>query len=174
MFLAVGLLIHFQDIPTYYPPYKPTAWTTVVYIVNYFIASILGGLAIPFMVINWYSKRMVNLSGLLAILLIILMFGIAAAYSWDIPWLYFIAAIVLYASVSVVLNLDLNSEDSDRYKPMFKDHRFTMGSHLAFIFLLVGFWLHSNNVAVYISFFLGGIAGGLIIPYLVVRGNPKS
>src|SRR5260370_7850527 len=139
MFLAVGLLIHFQDIPTYYPPYKPTAWTTVVYIVNYFIASILGGLAIPFMVINWYSKRMVNLSGLLAILLIILMFGIAAAYSWDITWLYFIAAIVLYASVSVVLNFDLNSENSTTYNPTFKIHSFTIVPHLLFLCLLIAF-----------------------------------
>ncbi len=90
------------------------------------------------------------------------MFGIAVAYRWDIPWLYFIAAIVLYASANVAGNVF--GED---------DLRLRIGLHLAFIFLLVGFWLHSNNTTVYIGFFIGGIAGGLIIPYLIVRGHQE-
>lgn len=166
MFLAVGLLLRFQDFPSPSPPYRPNAPATLAYILLFFIASVLGGLAIPFMVIKWNNKHTVSLSGLLALLLIILMFLIAAAYSWYIPWLYFFASIGLYGFVNVVLNIEVTGSSG---LPVDRDDRFYMGEHLAFIFLLVGLLLHSNNDAFYIGFFIGGIAGGLIVPYLLFR-----
>src|SRR5260370_40684331 len=64
LFLAAGLLIHFQDALTTYPPYKPDAGSAVVYMTFYFVVSVLGGLAIPFLVLKrTKGKHVSNFSG---------------------------------------------------------------------------------------------------------------
>jgi hypothetical protein len=155
MFLAVGLLIRFPSHTLIY-----TLNVDSAYRFGYFIASILGGLTIPFLIYEKVrGEYTFILHGLLAFLLIAVMFGIAFYYQWDIPWLYFIGAIILYALFNVVSNQQTEAIDG----------RFRLGYHLAFIFLLVGFWLHSNNDTVYTGFFIGGIAGGIAIPFLLIR-----
>jgi hypothetical protein len=73
--------------------------------VGYFIASALGGLAIPFLLFKSPSI----LHGPLALLLIILMFEVAFLYSWnfnEIYLAYFGLAIILYTYACLSLNRD--------------------------------------------------------------------
>jgi len=130
LFLAVGLLLRF---PNYIGPFGLTisGESTRAF---YFIASVFGGLAVPFMLLtaNRFDGIRINPHGLVALLLIFLMFGIAFFYHWSLDWLYwpyFIVAIALYVAVSVpyfVFKLPGGRRPS-------------LGKHLAFFFLIVGF-----------------------------------
>jgi hypothetical protein len=159
LFLAVGLLIHFPNYTLFGyhgsdNDIKP----------SYFVASVVGGLAIPFLLLRISQNKIaLNTHGVIGMLLIILMFGIAFFYSWNITWWYFIGAIALYTGTSVVLNLRSEVEPPGTF------FRARLGWHLAFIFLLVGFGFHFQDGGINLGFFIASIAGGLVIPYLLFR-----
>jgi hypothetical protein len=173
LFWAVGLLLHFQD---YIP--RDVFGITWVYPAGlveagYFIVSIVGGLAIPFLLLKFFhGGNIINLHGLIALLLIILLFGVAFFYNWSfnhLYQLYFLAA-MLYAGACILMGPDFWSSH-DGSDPLPPPVRPQLGCHLAFIFLIVGFGLHFKDGASIIGFFIASIAIGLAIPYLLFRGS---
>ena len=166
LFWAVGLLLHFQD----YSFQTSSGSETIPALLLgffYFIASIFGGLTLPFLVLRAQGI----LHGLVALLLIIIMFGIAFLYNWNLGayWLYFITAITLYVIACLSLNpdhLDYASRYGESPPSVVREQ---LGCHLAFIFLLVGFALHFKDVGAIIGFFIASIAIGLAIPYMLFR-----
>jgi hypothetical protein len=132
------------------------------------VARIVGGLAIPFMRLRIWSlnKIRINPHGLVALLLILLMLGIAFFYNWSLDWLSWLdlrGAIALYgaACLPYVVFKDLPG----------RGRRSSLGKHLAFFFLRVGFGLHFKNGIAIIGFFIASIAAGLVIPYLLLRDS---
>jgi len=168
LFLAAGLLLQFHEyiIPSSAGGgHLPDDFFRGCF----FIAGIAGGLAIPFLVLRIsQSKNSINFHGVVGILLIVLMFGIAFLYGWNISWWYFITAIVLYSGALLFLNLHEDIAVQGIAPELF---RFRLGCHLAFIFLVVGLAFHFQNESINFGFFLAGIAGGLVIPYLLLRGS---
>jgi hypothetical protein len=161
LFLAVGLALHF---PNYIGPFGLPISGEITR-AFYFIASVLGGLAIPFMLLRGdrFDGITINPHGLVALLQIFLMFGVAFFYKWSFDWLYwlyFIAAIALYVAASVPYFVL-------KYSP--GGRRASLGKHIAFFFLIVGFGLQFKNAISIIGFFIASIAAGLVIPYLLIR-----
>ncbi len=109
-----------------------------------------------------------NPHGIIGMALIILMFGIAFLYDWNINWWYFILAIALYSGAIIFMTLgeDFSEQGSGPAPVLFRPR---LGCHLAFIFLAVGLGLHFQNGGINFGFFIAGIAGGLVIPYLLFR-----
>ncbi len=105
----------------------------------------------------------VNGHGVFGLAAIIAMFGIALSRGWNIPWLYFVASIVLYAIVVISLSLLIESgePDADLLRPM-------IGAHLAFVFLVVGLLFDFQSFFVSLGYFVASIAMGVVIPYLVL------
>lgn len=163
MFLGVGLLIHFPN--SSFMDLSP--FGSLDARSSYFIASVIGGLALPFLLLRVVEgKNRVNLHGIIGIALITLMFGIALLYDWNIYWGYFILAIALYSGAIIFLNL---VEDIPGEGPPPKLFRPRLGCHLAFVLLVVGLGLHFQNMGINFGFFVAGVAGGLVIPYLLFR-----
>ncbi len=168
LFLAAGLLLQFHSyaIPE---SLGGGALPAEFFRGCYFIAAVVGGLAIPFMVLRIsQGENSINIHGVVGILLVILMFGIAFYYGWNISWWYFIAAIAIYTGAIVFLNFFEDFLVVGKAPELF---RLRLGCHLAFIFLLVGFAFHFQNEGVNFGFFIASIAGGLVIPYLLFRGS---
>ncbi len=171
LFLAIGLLLSFPNSTHLFG--IPISGEIMRFL--YFAVSIVGGLAIPFVLLRILEDRkgdhkiVINLSGLVALILIALMFGIAFFYRWSfdwIYWLYFVAAVGLYVGACIRLN---PGPYTDRTRLEFVRNQF--GWHLAFVFLIVGFALHFNNGISIVGFFIASIAVGLVIPYLLFRDS---
>jgi len=156
LFLAVGLLLHFQSyiIPSI------AGGGQLPFRAVFFLASVAGGLAIPFLLLKIsQNKNTIDPHGVVGALLIILMFGIAFFYGWNINWWYFIGAIALYAGA--IIFLKFLTDFPPEYGPPKTFFRARLGWRLAFIFLLVGFGLHFKDGGVNLGFFIASIAGGL-------------
>ena len=148
LFLAVGLLLHF--------PGEHIIWL-------YFVASLFGGITIPFLLLTpSEGKDTLYIHGLIALLLISLMFGIAFYYKWifsGMYWICCVVAIILYAVITIFLDPTSSS----------RLFQFQLGCHIAFFFLLVGFGLHFKDAGIITGFFFASIAAGIAIPYLLFR-----
>jgi hypothetical protein len=108
------------------------------------------------------KKARVNLHGLVGIVLIILMFGIAYYWNWNIDWVYFVAAIVLYAGAIIFLTIAQSNLKSVYY---FDVLRLLLGCHCVLVFLALGLWLHFPDGRVSAAFFIASTAVGLAIPF---------
>jgi len=129
---------------------------------GYFIACVSGGLALPFLLLK--GKSSINLHGIIGMILIILIFGIAFFYDWTISWWYFILAIALYSGAIIFLTLGEDSQE-----PASELFKLRLSCHLAFVFLMVGLALHFQNEAINVGFFVVSVTGGLVIPHLLFR-----
>ena len=169
IFLALGLWLHFSDGR-----------------VNaaFFLASTAVGLAIPFSLFTIKTKNAVeeghainrtsgkfNPYGILGGVAIILMFGFAFRWQWNINWVYFLGATILY-SIAVII-LALNYEDRSfgygDFQPSLTIFRLLLGCHLALLFLAVGLFLHFKDNGANFAFFLAGTAAGVALPFLLIR-----
>ena len=135
-----------------------------------------------------------NVHGGLGIAAIALMVGIVFAKDWQIPWLYFGAAVLFYSGSVIALSVwqeeekgkqvTLNSELKGPHTRdriiileeiteskviMFTLFRVLLGCHLAFAFqalgLLIGF---GDAIVVRLGYFLASLAIGLAIPFLLL------
>jgi hypothetical protein len=171
LFLAVGLLIRFQSNDLIAnSPVRSSYFIVGITRSGYFIASIIGGLALPFLLLKKFQdKNRISLYGIIATILIILLFLIALLYNWNISWWYFMLAITLFTGATIFLNLREDFPPTNGPAP--KLFRPRLGWNLAFIFLMVGFGLHFHDEGANFGFFIASIAGGLVIPYLLFRGS---
>jgi hypothetical protein len=161
-FTALGLWIHFSDI-------RANA--------AFFLASIAVGVAIPFSLFTIEIGELVgvrgeritaiaraswkfNPYGILGGVAIILMFGFAFRWQWNINWWYFLAATILY-SLAVI-----NLAHRGRSLTIF---RLLLGCHLALLILAVGLLLHFQDNRINLAFFLAGTAAGVAFPFLLIR-----
>ncbi len=139
-------------------------------------------------------KVSLNRHGLLGIAAIALMVGIAFARGWQIPWLYFGAAVLFYAGAVIALSVWQDEERnrqanllSELHNPMFRDHhtinmelsesraaaftffRVLLGCHLAFSFQALGLLIDTESVVVRLGYFLASLAIGLVVPFLLLN-----
>lgn len=173
LLLILGLLIHFQDYhysqQTIFGGTQEETAPSDVFAFIYFLASTLGGLAIPFLLLRIsQNQNTLNPDGILGTLLIFLMLVIAYLYAWNISWWYFSLALIMYSAAIISLNLLTDFPPQNLSPPTFRSR---LGSHLAFLLLVVGFLLHFQDEGVNVGFFIASIAGGLVIPYLLFRGS---
>jgi hypothetical protein len=134
-----------------------------------------------------------NRHGLLGMAAIALMVGIAFARRWQIPWLYFGAAVLFYAGAVIALSVWQDEERNrqanlraELSSPMFRDHhtinmelsesqaaaftffRVLLGCHLTFSFQALGLLIDTESVVVRLGYFLASAAIGLVIPFLLL------
>ncbi|HEY3341908.1 MAG TPA: hypothetical protein VGK81_07810 [Anaerolineae bacterium] len=138
--------------------------------------------------------------GLLGILAIAIMVGVAFAKQWHIPWLYFGASVLFYCGAVIALSvwqdeekgkqdtlqhelsgphqretLMIVEESNESKVVMFTLFRALLGCHLAFAFQAMGMLLElSDSIVVRMGYFLASLAIGLAIPFLVLTRREDS
>lgn len=159
LFFAVGLF--FSD---------PNEW--------YFVGSgFVFGLAISFLLLRTSEDRNVlHLHGLIALLLITLMVGVAFLYVRtrvsEVYAVVYLACVEIATLAYIVATIVLKSSFSYG-KASSRVLKLQLGCHLAFIFLIVGFVLPLKNVGSVIAYFILGVAVGLAIPYVLIRSSSR-
>ncbi|MBA8931791.1 hypothetical protein BC739_009050, partial [Kutzneria viridogrisea] len=85
------------------------------------------------------EKVRVNWHGVLGVALVLAAVGIAFVRRWDVPWLYFLAAIVGYVVAVLALTFALRGSRG-QYAELdsFDLMRVMYGAHLGFLFLVGG------------------------------------
>jgi hypothetical protein len=160
IFLAIGLWSHFSD----------NRLNSL-----FFVTGASAGFSIPFSLVNvnfWTRRHSGTVSvkfsfgGVLGVIAIILMFGIAFYYRWDINLAYFVAAIILYALVVIIITLKSEDYYAKEHSNSFK---LLLGCHLALFILAIGLYFHFQGYT-NLFFFIGGTTAGLAIPFLLIRG----
>jgi len=135
-------------------------------------------------------KLRINPHGVLGVATILIMLGVAFAKTLDIPWSYLIVAITSYsiAVIGLTIHLDQLGEKTDELrKQRFQDRRLKqtidesflvfrmlIGSHITFALLTLGLWIGFNSVYSAIGLFLVSVAGGLAIPFFLLRKDDRS
>jgi hypothetical protein len=145
-------------------------------------------------------KLKINGQGLLGILAIALMIGVAFAKQWRIPWLYFGASVLFYCGAVIALSVWQEEEKSKQNTlqhelsmshqretlmiveeineskvVMFTLFRALLGCHLAFAFQAMGIVIDmSDSIVVRMGYFLASLAIGLAIPFLVLTRRDDS
>jgi hypothetical protein len=141
-----------------------------------------------------------NVQGLLGIAAIALMVGVVFARGWQIPWLYFGAAVLFYAGAVIALSvwqeeekgrqaaLEVERREEHLRDPrvileelyegkvvMFTLYRALLGCHLAFAFQAVGLLIDfSDAIVVRLGYFLASLAIGLAIPFLLLTRKEEN
>jgi hypothetical protein len=151
-FLALGLWLNFGNI-----------------LIDgaFFISGGIVGFSIPFVLVSTEKGAKFIPYGLVGILAIISMFGVAFYWHWNITWWYFTLALVLYSIV--VISVTLIGEDAEASTNIFFI-KSILGFHIALLILAVGLWFRFESFGINVAFFLAGTAGGLAIPHLLLRG----
>jgi len=130
-------------------------------------------------------KLRINPHGVFAVAAILVMLGVAFARKWDISWSYLVVAIASYsiAAIGLMIHLDQLGEKTEelrkqRYQARklkqtidesFLVFRILVGSHIAFALLILGLGLGFNSAYSAAGFFLVSVAGGLAIPFFLLR-----
>jgi hypothetical protein len=100
-----------------------------------------------------------NLHRIFGMLAVIAMIIVVALKGWnDIPWLYFVFAVILYSS-AIVASFILRVED----------FRLMMGYHLALIFLTIGMGIGFESAGAYAGVFFASVFLGLAIPFILLK-----
>ncbi|MEU8897280.1 hypothetical protein [Nocardia sp. NPDC048505] len=113
------------------------------------------------------DQAMINWHGVLGVVLVIAAVTIALVRQWDVPWLYFLAAIVGY--VAAVLSLTFDFAGYTRSGDRFDFLRVLYGSHLSFLFLIFGLVIPFDGFWAGLGVFIASIAAGMVIPFLLVN-----
>lgn len=116
----------------------------------------------------------INGHGLFGAVCIIIMLAIAFLRDWEIEWLwYFAGSVIIYGLTVIILTLvfeDYKKNESKYYETeTFTTFRPLMGSHCAFVFLLIGALLPLSSRGVMFGYFLASVAAGLALPFLVIK-----
>ena len=135
-------------------------------------------------------KVRISPHGVFGVAAILIMLGAAFDKRWDIPWSYLIVAITSYsvAVIALTVHLDqLGEKTKELRKQRFQDRklkqtidesfvafRILIGSHITFALLALGLWIGFNTVFSVIGFFLVSVAGGLAIPFFLLRKDDRS
>lgn len=96
------------------------------------------------------SKMRVNFHGMIGLVAIALVIGVAFQLRWNIVWWYFVLSILLY-SISIISLTFLKGDASTLGNHLV--FRFLLGCHLAFLFLAGGLWLNFPNFFVQAGIF---------------------
>ena len=135
-------------------------------------------------------KLKINPHGVLGVAAILIMLGAAFDKRWDVPWSYLIVAIASYsiAAIGLTVHLDqLGEKTEELRKQRFQDRRLKqtidesflvfrilIGSHITFALLTLGLWIGFGSVYSVIGFFSVSVAGGLAIPFFLLRKDDRS
>ncbi len=133
--------------------------------------AILGGLIIPYLLLQRgiQTKIEINMHGVVAFVLICIMLIVGLLLSWAVVRWYFIAAIAGYAYFIALVTYLL--ADSNR-RSNIQVLRLLLGFHLAFVLLMAGVVLRFKNESIYGPYFLASVAGGIVVPFLLLRAKP--
>lgn len=177
--LAIGLLINFNYLIQMFIHFLSGSNETDIAMIvpffrlPYFVQAIAFGFMTAFLLFHKDSYDLkLSSHGIFALIFVVLMFAIAFFQRWAINLFYFLAAIDLYMGRIVYLNAI--QESSNRYTArgsIIKSDplKRLLGCHFAFILLLIGFVLHFSSLEISYGFFIGSIAAGLVMPYLLFR-----
>ena len=122
----------------------------------------------------------INYQGLIAMGLVIIMFG-SIFFIKNINWPFLIISVLLYAIAIVsitVIRERLQTQQFVGQTPslatqMFRADRAIICSHGAFVLLIMGLWIASyqlqGNNGIIAGLFLACVAGGALVPYLLIR-----
>ena len=135
-------------------------------------------------------KLRINPHGVFAMAAILVMLGVAFAKKWDVLWSYMVVAIVSYsiAVIGLSIHLDRLGEQTEelrlqRYQnrklkqtmgEAFFVFRILIGSHIVFVLLTLGLGLGFKSVYSAIGLFLVSLAGGLAIPFFLLRKDDRQ
>ena len=103
-----------------------------------------------------------NGHGVVGVVAIGVMLGVAFLQNWNIDWLYFVIAVVAYSAT--ILNFT-----SVEYLRRSVDIRWMYGAHIAFLLLAGGLWINIRGFFIQVGIFIAAVAVGLAIPFLLVR-----
>lgn len=116
-----------------------------------------------------------NPHGVVGVVFLVLMFGIAFFLNWNVNWWYFSIAVVLYSVAIISLTL---AEERTRARGYVSRefvgfvgsiHKWLLGCHLALLFLAVGLFFPQPWL-----FFIPSIYGGLAIPFLLLKTRTEE
>jgi len=135
-------------------------------------------------------KLKINPHGIFGVAAILIMLGAAFDKRWDVPWSYLIVAIASYsiAVIGLTVHLDqLGEKTEELRRQRFQDRRLKqtidesflvfrilIGSHITFALLTLGLWIGFGSVYSVIGFFSVSVAGGLAIPFFLLRKDDRS
>lgn len=114
------------------------------------------------------TKVRINFHGLFGVVLILVAVGTAMLKHWQIPWLYFLVAIVGYCLAVLILTFavaDLTKRRAEKFDLM----RVMYGAHLSFMFLIVSLLLSFSGFWLGFGIFVASVAAGMVIPFLLVH-----
>lgn len=132
-----------------------------------------------------------NLDGIISLVVILLIIGVAFLRDWNISWWYFISILLSYilfllffSRVKHALHSDRLLAGDYRYKTViiyfFKIRQsnipqILIAAHFALLLLVVGLWLNPANFFTQVGIFAGAVLIGGGLPFLVLRFNdPES
>ena len=134
-------------------------------------------------------KLKINPHGVFAMVAILVMLGVAFARQWDILWSYVVVAIVSYsiAVIALTVHLDRLGEQTEELRKQryqnrklkqtidesFLVFRILIASHIAFVLLTLGLGLGFQSAYSALGFFLVSLAGGLAIPFFLLRKDAR-
>lgn len=104
------------------------------------------------------KKISIKIHGVIGVIAIVAMIGIGVHKSWDIPWLYVVAACLMYSLVVIFAE----GEDLSTTQVLW-------GSHLSFSLLAGGLLIKAEGFWAYAAIFVSAIALGMAIPFMVVK-----
>jgi hypothetical protein len=135
-------------------------------------------------------KLKINPHGVFGMISILIMLAVAFAKKWDVLWSYLIVGITFYsiAVIGLTIHLDRLGEKTEelrrqRYQDRklkqtideaFFGFRILIGSHIVFALLIIGLGLGFNSVYSAAGFFLVSVAGGLAIPFFLLRKDDRQ
>jgi len=135
-------------------------------------------------------KLKINPHGVFAIVAILVTLGVAFAKKWDIWWSYLAVAVVSYsiAVIGLSIHLDRLGEQTQELRTQryqnrklkqttgeaFFVFRILVGSHIAFVLLILGLGLGFKSAYSAIGFFLVSLASGLAIPFFLLRKDDRQ
>jgi hypothetical protein len=129
----------------------------------------------------------INPHGMFGLIAVGVMIFIAFHRNWQIPWSFFVFAVLLYSIAVIALSIaiEISTRNALRRRDKaitegrdFRDSeedyrfelfRFLMGSHAAFLFLALSLSLDFETFGVSIGLFFASIGGGLAIPFLLFK-----
>jgi hypothetical protein len=117
--------------------------------------------------ISVYGMR-INVHGVMGLVAIALMVGIAFYLRWNIIWWYFVLSILTYSLSIITLTISTEKDTSYDADLAF---RWPIGCHIAFLFLVVGFWLNFPNFLLQAAIFVTAVGAGLVIPFILFKAT---
>jgi hypothetical protein len=113
----------------------------------------------------------ISLHGLVGTVLVVGAVSIAVLRRWEVPWLYFVLAMLLYFAAVLVISQPLGplGSGSGSSTPRLMHLQAMYAAHLSFLFLILGLLIPFDGFWVGCGIFVVSIAAGCAIPLILIR-----